>query len=86
MAGLERAAGKLLRFRSGNDYVAAVRSTADTVQANSYLSVLFGCMDFGSPTTSLAWAAKTVTPAEAGLPDPIAGPVSISNPSASPSS
>ena len=73
------AAGRLLRFRDGENYVAAVRSTASTVQVNSYLSVLFGCMDFGSPTTSQAWAAKTLTPSKAGLPDSITGPVSISS-------
>jgi hypothetical protein len=72
------AAGKLLRFREGGNYVAAVRSTASTVQADSYLSVLFGCMDFGSPTTTLAWAAKTLTPSKAGLPNSITGPLSIS--------
>ncbi len=72
------AAGKLLRFRDGERYVAAVRSTASSVQADSYLSVLFGCMDFGSPTNTLAWAAKTLTPSKAGLPEPITGPVSIS--------
>ncbi len=78
-SGPPSAAGKLLRFRAGGNYVAADGSEETILLVNSYLSVDSGCIDFPGPTTSLVWATKTLTPSQAGLPDSITGPLSISS-------